>query len=227
MNTNHVPAHGVRSARARGAFRAGLLASACLGAVALAGGAAQAFAGVAVADDGARALANPGHRTVFDDSFDVHQYGEARAASARNQAEAESIACSAESPCRSIALSFQIVTVAGEHVHLNAVNLGNAQNVHCDGCETLAGAYQFVVSTPEPFTLGPSTLRRLGRIHAELNALSSSSASVTQLKADADALAAQVTAILTAAAAAGHSGVRPQTQSAQQPVTMHRMFDQG
>ncbi|WP_034263821.1 hypothetical protein [Actinospica robiniae] len=227
MKTEKITRHRAATARG-GMLRYGVLASACLGTLVLATGAAQAFAGVGVAADGAHALANPGHRDVFSASFDVHQYGEVLAGSVRNQAEAESIGCSDRSPCRSIALSFQIVTMAGEQVHLNALNLSSAENVHCDGCETLAGAYQFVVSTPVAFTLSPQAQAQLQHIHAELNALSTSHASIAQIKADADALAAQVTALLrtaSAAAAAGHA--QPAAKSDDPLVTMHRVFHQG
>ena len=223
--TNDAPR--IRSARSRGALRLGLAASACVGALGLAAGAAQAFAGVAVATDGAHALANPGHRDVVRVAFDLHQYGEVLAASARNQAEAESVACSAAAPCRSISLSFQIVTMAGEHIHLNAVNLSHSENEHCDGCQTLAGAYQFIVSTPGAFTLSRTAVQQLAHIHDELNALGASTASVDSIKASADALAAQVTAILNAAAAAAPRPVHPLAQPDGAPVTVHRMFDQG
>ena len=231
MTTEHDPAPRAGTRLTRRAFRAGLLATACLGVVGFASGAAEAYAGCAVVDDSAHALANPGHPSVFRDTFDVHQLGAVTAAGARNQAEAESVACRAASPCRSISLSFQIVTMAGENIHLDAVNLSNSANVHCDGCQTLAGAYQFIVSTPNPFSLSSDELARLRRIHAELTALGSSSASIDQIKADADALAAQVKSILAAAAASAasstHTGLRPLTAAEQPHVTMHRMFDQG
>ncbi|MBR7834660.1 hypothetical protein KDL01_15405 [Actinospica durhamensis] len=227
MKTKTTPRHRARPTH-NGVLRYGVLASACLGTLALTTAAAQAFAGVGVADDGAHTLANPGHREVFSASFDVHQYGEVLAASARNQAEAESIGCSDRSPCRSIALSFQIVTMAGEQVHLNALNLSNAENVHCDGCQTLAGAYQFIVSTPVAFTLSPHVQVQLQHIRDELDALSSSNAPIAQIQADADALAAQVTAVLRAAAAAASTGHAPAAPRSEDPlVTMHRVFHQG
>jgi hypothetical protein len=227
MDTSINPAPRVRSARSRGAFRLGLAASACLGVLGLTTGAAQAIAGAAIANDSTFALANPAHRDVSRVAFGVHQYGTVTAASAHNQAEAESVACSTAAPCRSISLSFQIVTMAGEKIHLNAVNLSHSQNQHCDGCETLAGAYQFIVSTPGAFSLSQAALAQLARIHTELNALGASSAPVAQLKASADALAARVTTILNGAAAAAPRPLHPLTQPAAAPVTVHRMFDQG
>ena len=226
MEINTTARRGARSAKTLNAARLGVLACACLGTLGLAAGVGQAFAGVAVADDAAHALANPGHPVVFRDAFDVHQDGEVIAASARNQAEARSVECSASAPCRSVSLSFQIVTMAGENIHLNAVNLSNSENVHCDGCQTLAGAYQFIVSTPGAFTLGPNTRLQLEHVHSELNALGSSNASIARIQAAADALAAQVAAILRTAAASA-TRVQPAAQPAGPLVTMHRMFDQG
>lgn len=226
MKTKPPSRHRARPDRSN-VLRYGVLATACLGTLGLTAGAAEAFAGVGVADEHAHALANPGNPDVFRVAFGIHQYGEVLAASARNQAQAESVSCREDDPCRSIALSFQIVTMAGEHIHLNALNLSSSENVHCDGCEALAGAYQFVVSTPIAFALSPHTQVQLQHIENELDALGSSHASIAQIKADADALAAQVAAILHAAAAAALAGHAPLAAQSTDPlVTMHRMFHQ-
>ena len=192
-------------------LRLGMLATAAFGTIAVAAGAAQAVTigegsssnsgGIAIADNETFAVSNPQDQTTFKDSFTIHQYGEVFAANARNEASAESVACSPDAPCRAVSLSFQIVTMAGEDIHLNAVNLGNATNEHCAGCQTLAGAYQFVVDTPTAFTLSRTDLARLDEIHGELNALSDSSLSLAQVQSRADALALQVAAILKSAAA--------------------------
>jgi hypothetical protein len=215
---------------ARRALRVGLIATAGLGVIGGTAGVAQAVGGphgTAVANDGAHTLANRAHETRFQDSFTVHQYGTLYAASARNQAQAISAYCSPHDPCRSVALSFQIVTMAGTQIHLNALNLSKAENVHCSGCETLAGAYQFIVSTPRPFTLSPIAERQLADIHRRLDALGKSTAPVSDIKSQVDALAAQVTAILKAAAATAPTGpvVSPLAQMEPQ-VTVHRVFDE-
>jgi hypothetical protein len=220
-----------RVGSARRALRVGLIATAGLGVLGATAGAAQAVGrpveGVAVADDGAHTLANRAHETRFKDSFTVHQYGTLFAASARNQALAVSAYCSPDDPCRSVALSFQIVTMAGTDIHLNAVNLSRAENVHCDGCQTLAGAYQFIVSTPRPFTLSPTAERQLAVIHRKLDALGRSRASIAQIRSQADALAAEVASILRAAAATAPKGpvVSPLAQL-EPEVTVHRVFDE-
>ncbi|TFV33951.1 hypothetical protein E4K10_42625 [Streptomyces sp. T1317-0309] len=62
--------------------------------------------------------------------------------SAYNRAVAQSVGCSVHAPCRSVALSFQIVTTAGSNARLiNATNLSQAVNEHCPGCQTFSGAY--------------------------------------------------------------------------------------
>jgi hypothetical protein len=225
MTAKRIHAQNVRSAR-HGARRFGLLATACLGVVGVTAGAAQAIAGTGVVTTSANALANPGHPDVFQDSFEVHRLGTVLAAGVHNQAQAQSVQCSTAHPCRSVALSFQIVTMVGDQAHLNAVNLSNSQNVHCPGCESLAVAYQFVVSTDSAFAFSAATQQQLTQIHDELDALSSSNASTTQLKTTVDGLAGQVTSILDAAAAAAPKSAHTATQSTAPQVTVHRKVDQ-
>jgi hypothetical protein len=219
-----------RPGQARRAVRLGLLATVGLTVLATAATAQAAAApdfahGVAVADDSANALANPGHRTQFRDSFTVHQYGDLYAAAVRNQAQAQSWACSADSPCRSVALSFQIVTMAGPDIRLNARNVSHAANHDCAGCQTLAGAWQFIVSTPEPFTLSATAKRQLADVHRELNALGRSAAPITTVQQQANALAVQVTAILTdAAASAPRTPGMGALAVAAPTVTVHRIL---
>ncbi|MEU4209723.1 hypothetical protein AB0F13_06935 [Streptomyces sp. NPDC026206] len=174
-------------------LRLGLLAAGV--ATAATGGPAQA-AEVAVTSDSVRTAVNHRHHTEFRDSFSVHQLGTVTAARLGNRANATSSGCTADDACRSVALSFQIVTLSGHDVHLNAVNKGRAVNDHCNGCQTLAGAYQFVVSTPRPGRLTAAAQRRLADIHRRLDALGGSRLPAAELKRKADALAAEVTALL-------------------------------
>ncbi|HET9171137.1 MAG TPA: hypothetical protein VFN97_16990 [Actinospica sp.] len=218
--------------------RLGVLATAALGTVGTIGSIAQAVTlgdgfssdtgGTAVANNYTFALSNAGDQTSFKDSFTVHQYGSVNAAYLRNQAIAESVSCSPDAPCRSVSLSFQIATMAGTDIHLDAVNLSDAQNVHCAGCQTVAGAYQFVVSTPGAFTLNATARAQLDRIHHELNALSNSKLSADQVQSAADALAMQVASILKTAAATSPEGPveHALTGSFSPKVTVYRDFQQ-
>ena len=237
MNLTHRHRAAPRPGPARRAMRLGLLATVGLTVAATAATTATAQAatvgeagpgsghGVAVADSNVDTVANPGHRNQFQDSFTVHQYGDLYAAAVRNQAEAQSWVCTAASPCRSVALSFQIVTMAGEDIHLNAQNVSHAANHDCAGCQTLAGAWQFIVSTPEPFTLSASAQSQLATIHRELDALGRSTAPVSTIQQQADALASQVTAILRSAAATAPKGPGVNALAVAAPtVTVHQML---
>lgn len=209
-------ASGRTGLASRRMFRLGILATAALGTLGAVAGAAQAVTidegyssdhgGMAFANNETLALSNIETPTTFQDSFTVHQYGAVDSANVRNDATAESVYCSADAPCRAVSLSFQIVTMAGTDIHLNANNYSNADNVHCAGCETVAGAYQFVVDTPAAFTLSDSALAQLSTIHRELNALSDSKLSISDVQSQADALALQVASILKNAAATSPEG---------------------
>jgi hypothetical protein len=220
-------------------FRFGILATAALGTVGAVAGAAQAVAfsdgyssdsgGIAVASNESFALSNAGQQSAFQDSFTIHQYGDVFAANVRNDATAQSVSCSPDSPCRAVSLSFQIITMAGTDIHLNADNISNAQNVHCGGCQTVAGAYQFVVNTPGAFTLSPAAESQLATIHRQLNALSDSTLPISEVQSKADALAVQVAAILKTAASSSPEGpvMQPLTARAAAPtVQVYRDFQQ-
>ncbi|MBF9071619.1 hypothetical protein [Streptacidiphilus fuscans] len=237
MELNHHRKVRIRVGSVRRAVRFGLLVTAGLGTLGATTGVAQAVGpnggaldgtavrGVAVADDGAFTLATRAHESRFQDSFTVHQFGAVYSATADNQATAYTSWCSADDPCRSVSLSFQIVTMAGTDIHLDAHNRSTAANVHCPGCESLAGAYQFIVSTPRPFTLGVSAQRQFAEIHRKLDALGRSSAPVAEVRQQADALAAQVTALLRAAAATAPKGPGVNALAELEPqVTVHRVW---
>jgi hypothetical protein len=204
------------------AFQLGLLtagiATAAAAAPAQAAAPSSSFAHVAVANDHVSTQANRAHHDVVRDNFTVHQYGTSIAAGVRNQANAVSAGCSVDDHCRSVALSFQIVTMAGHQTHLNAVNLSDAVNKSCTGCQTLAGAYQFVVDTPRPFTLTRASQDKLADIHRRLDVLTHSDASATDLKARADGLADEVKAVLADAVA--NADFAPD-------VAVHRHLDGG
>ncbi|MEU7056936.1 hypothetical protein [Streptomyces sp. NPDC046197] len=219
MNVHRKPRSSTRPFTQR-AVRIGLLAAGVAGvATAVPAQAATAAPHAAVASDHVFTHADRAHHTQAEDSFTVRQFGTVNAAAVRNQANAVSAGCSADDACRSVALSFQIVTIAGEHTHLNAVNLSDAANKKCTGCQTLAGAYQFVVSTPSPFTLDDTARRQLADIHRRLDELTRSSLPAADLKSQVDGLAAEVTGVLHDAAAHAPKG------GAQPEVTLHRQLD--
>ncbi|MFD5819871.1 hypothetical protein [Streptomyces sp. NPDC127038] len=164
------------------------------------------------------------HVNQFDESFQIHQFGPQVAVTANNRAMAESAGCSVSDPCRSIALSYQIVTAAGRNARLvNASNISRASNDHCPGCETFSGAYQFVVATPRELTLSRSARTQLARIHREVAALRSSSLPISSVSKRADELANEVKSILDREAASAPRGSSADPLDSFQPtVTMHR-----
>ncbi|MEU9244021.1 hypothetical protein [Streptomyces shenzhenensis] len=204
----------------RRAVRIGLFAAGVAGAATAVPAQAATFAPhAAVVSDHVFSHADRGHHTQVRDSFTVRQFGTVNAAAARNQANAVSAGCSADDHCRSVALSFQIVTIAGERTHLNAVNLSDAANKECTGCQTLAGAYQFVVSTPTALRFDQATQDKLADIHRRLDELTRSTLPADRLRSQADGLAAEVTTVLHDAVANAPKG------DPQKDVTLHRHLD--
>ncbi|WP_377269391.1 hypothetical protein [Peterkaempfera sp. SMS 1(5)a] len=200
-----------RPQRAQQLLRIGLLATAGLAAVATAApaeavvGPAPASSGltmpeVHVAVDGAISNANRVHTRDFRASLSIHEYGDTVGAGVVNQALASSSGCTGSEHCRSVAISFQIVTMGGSHLHLDARNVSRATNNHCTGCQTMAGAYQFIVDTPQPIHLNSADRAALARIQRELQALRGTSDSPAALKQQADNLAARVVSVLKSAA---------------------------
>ncbi|MFD8306187.1 hypothetical protein ACFV29_28175 [Streptomyces sp. NPDC059690] len=218
--SSHRKARPVSNPLTRRALGIGLFAAGVAGgATAVPAQAASGVTHAAVVSDHVFSHVDRAHHTQARDSFTIRQFGTVNAASARNQANAVSAGCSADDACRSVALSFQIVTVAGEHAHLRAVNISDAANKECTGCQTLAGAYQFVVSTPRPLTLDTTAQGKLADIHRRLDALTRSSVSAADLKKQADGLAAEVSAVLKDAVAGAPKG------DTQPDVTLHRQLD--
>lgn len=226
---NHRKPNPAADRLARHAQRMTVAATASLAALTVAAS-AQATTGsgriahdVAAVHDDAHTMANRAHHDDFQATFAVHELGALIGAGAHNRATAVSAGCSLHDPCRSVALSFQIVTMAGELRTLNATNVARAANEHCDGCQTMAGAYQFIISAPRPFTLSSHDRSRLAAIHRDLDDLRNSHADVPGMRAHADALAAQVMTILRAAAAHAPSGPTSDPLGHFRPtVTMHR-----
>ncbi|MGW1024015.1 hypothetical protein ACWD4J_09885 [Streptomyces sp. NPDC002577] len=215
----------------RRAARLGILATACMAGFATASpaGATSTQANIAhigIAIDEANAKATPRHRVDYDDEFAIRELGSVIGAGAVNRAVARSVGCSIDNPCRSVALSFQVVTTTGTLAHLNAKNTSRAVNDHCEGCQTFAGAYQFVVSTPYSFTLSRSTRDQLAVLEGRLDELERSRDSIDVVKSRADDLAADVVSLLKDALAAAPRGAAVEPlQSFRPSVTLRRHID--
>lgn len=227
---NHRKPSPRRRSRSAVGLGLGVAASATLSLVAATGTAAagpvagRSSGGAAIAVDLAQSRADRTRVNQFDESFRIHEYGPSVAVTAYNRAVAQSVGCSVHAPCRSIALSFQIVTTAGSNARLiNATNLSQAVNEHCPGCQTFSAAYQFVVATPRAFTLGSAARRELAAIEDQVEALKASRVPVGEVTRQADALARRVKAVLDGemARAPRATGADPLADFAPH-VTMHR-----
>ncbi|MET8788445.1 hypothetical protein ACFVHS_47025 [Streptomyces sp. NPDC057746] len=227
---NHRKPSPRRRSRSAVGLGLGVAASATLSLVAATGTAAagpvagRSSGGAAIAVDLAQSRADRTRVNQFDESFRIHEYGPSVAVTAYNRAVAQSVGCSVHAPCRSIALSFQIVTTAGSNARLiNATNLSQAVNEHCSGCQTFSAAYQFVVATPRAFTLGSAARRELAAIEDQVEALKASRVPVGEVTRQADALARRVKAVLDGemARAPRATGADPLADFAPH-VTMHR-----
>ncbi|MEI5011959.1 hypothetical protein RB196_36030 [Streptomyces sp. PmtA] len=227
--THRKPRHGHGGRRVA---RLGMLVAACTAGFATAspaGAASSASTGnryVGIAVDEAHANAGPGNRVDYDDEFAVHELGTRLGVGARNRAVARSAGCSLDRPCRSVALSFQVVTVTGTITRLNAANTSRAVNDHCEGCQTFAGAYQFIVSTPYSFTLSRPVRNELARLERRLGELERSREPISTVETRADSLAAEVVTLLRGAVAAAPRGeaVSP-LRSFRPTVTLRRHID--
>ncbi|MFG2305719.1 hypothetical protein [Actinacidiphila glaucinigra] len=213
----------------RQAVRLGMLTTAGLVALATAAPAGAAPGSriprsVGAVVDEAHTLANRAHPVQYDEEFSIHQFGPLVAAAAHNRAVAASVGCSPSRPCRSISLSFQIVTTSGVDLRrINATNISRAVNQHCTGCQTFAGAYQFIVATPRPLTLSARDRNRLADIRRRVAELRRCGDPVPEIERRADALAAEVRAVLDRAAAAVPAGAGASPLREFRPtVTMHR-----
>jgi len=187
-------------------------------------GTSRMFPNVAVAVDMAHSHADRAHVNQFDESFKIHEYGPSVAVAANNRATAESAGCSMDAPCRSVALSYQIVTTAGRNARLvNATNISRAVNEHCPACQTVSAAYQFIVATPRGFGLGREARGELESINRQVDALKASRLPISQITRRADELAQRVKTVLDREAARAPRGTGGDPLADFAPnVTMHR-----
>ena len=171
-------------------------------------------------------------RSISDIQFEVEE-----AEGSRVQADNRALAYAHCRNCRGVAIAFQIVTAGGNPIDLAATNAAVAVNDTCTACQTLAVAYQFVIATPEQVDLSWTTWRRLDAVEHKLNLLRRSTAPMTTIQAETDALAAEVVTILQdvladhgdsaanrppATAADGPSGPQVKGQAGRRGIAVHR-----
>jgi hypothetical protein len=99
--------------------------------------------------------------------------------------------------CRAVAVSFQVVLAQRGPTQISADNAAFAVNEECERCDTVAIAYQFVVAGSGRSQLTPAGHRSLASVRAALQELSRSGLPAADLGAQADALAGEVSSVLT------------------------------
>lgn len=98
--------------------------------------------------------------------------------------------------CQSVAVSFQVVLVTGDAEVVEPENVAVAVNEECSSCDTLASAYQFVLSTDGPVRFTAEGNRQLADMRRRLRELSRSDLGIEELDAEFDAIAADLREVL-------------------------------
>ncbi|MDQ1684107.1 MAG: putative peptide zinc metalloprotease protein [Frankiaceae bacterium] len=110
--------------------------------------------------------------------------------------------------CQTIALSIQIVLISGyDSSTVSPENVAIAINENCTLCDTLASAYQFVLTAEGNLHFTAAGNQRLAEIRRQLLALRKSGLTAAEIQAKVDALMTELADILsTELVPAGNSG---------------------
>lgn len=98
--------------------------------------------------------------------------------------------------CTTVAISFQALLLLTEPEEVTPENLALALNIECSLCQTLASAYQFVLTTGGPVRFTAEGSRRLQEIHRQLLALRHADMGIVELQAEVDRLADEMREVL-------------------------------
>lgn len=98
--------------------------------------------------------------------------------------------------CRAVALSFQVVIAQRSPGEVAAGNVALAVTEGCHDCESLAMAYQVVVTTDGRTHISARGHRMLDSVRGRLRALSQSHRPVEEIRTQADSLMAVVTQVV-------------------------------
>jgi putative peptide zinc metalloprotease protein len=142
-------------------------------------------------DSSAQAVNEKDGSSVFEFAFDVKRVTDGVV---DNQNVAVAYA-SCES-CRAVAISIQIVLVAGGVDVLTPQNLAVAVNEECVSCTSLAYAYQFVFGGGEELVFTRSGRRQLKRLQQEFKRLGKSDVSPEEFNARAKELTDRLRTVL-------------------------------
>lgn len=100
--------------------------------------------------------------------------------------------------CRAVSLSFQVVVAGRAPASLALGNVALASNEGCRQCESLAVAYQLVVTSDGRAWLSGRGHGRLVQLRQQLWSLARSDAPLEQVRTEADALMDELTAAVAA-----------------------------
>ncbi|MDX6663199.1 MAG: putative peptide zinc metalloprotease protein [Solirubrobacterales bacterium] len=172
-------------------IRSKLLALVVVSLLALGGGAAAAGLASASGDNAAVAVNTTDNSSVFDFAFSIRQVS-GDVVDQQNAA----VAYSSCSSCQAVAVAIQIVLVMSDPSVVTPENVAIAINENCTACETMALAYQFVVSG-QGMRFTHEGRRELARIRWELHRLAKSDLSLEEIRAAVSRIVERIRVVLT------------------------------
>jgi putative peptide zinc metalloprotease protein len=124
--------------------------------------------------------------------------------------------------CQTVAISIQVVLVTGDPESVTPENIALAYNILCTACDTLASAYQWVMSTDGQVHFTAEGNQAIAGIRQELRALARSGLSGTEIQSRLDELMLRLARVLehelVAAGRSGSSPPPPATTTEQTPT---------
>jgi putative peptide zinc metalloprotease protein len=120
------------------------------------------------------------------------------------------VAIASCSDCQTIAISIQVVLVTGDPESVTPENIALAYNILCTACDTLASAYQWVLSTDGQVHFTADGNQAIAGIRQELRALARSGLAGPEIQSRLDELMVRLARVLEhELVAAGRSGSSP------------------
>lgn len=104
--------------------------------------------------------------------------------------------------CRTVAVAVQAVLMAGPSAVVTPRNAAVAVNSNCQGCQTMAAAYQCALTTTGPVPIGAEGQQKIVDLRAQIAAVAASEQAFEDIDAQLDDLVTQLWAVIDAALAA-------------------------
>ncbi|MDX6274249.1 MAG: hypothetical protein QOJ92_1459 [Frankiales bacterium] len=98
--------------------------------------------------------------------------------------------------CETVAIAIEGVLVTGDVEVVEPVNIALALNTDCQGCQTLAAAYQTVIGTNGNVRITGEGRRAIADLRKQLHDLRKSGLPLEQIAAEVDRIAAEFTQVL-------------------------------